>query len=1155
MWLWRLPSPLLQGSWGRDDHADSIADPADHPVVVDGRVCRFDASAHTVVVDQRPAGALRLRERVGRDVALMPLLRRKRQAPTQGLRVLTASSLRLNLEDRVEAKRLRALRQGWQCADTETEILTTRGWLSHDELAVGDIALTLNHETGESEWQAVEAINAYEVADTAMVSMEGRLHSSLTTTGHKWPVLDTRTAWTPADAVRRRERRHGLEPRTAVAERPSATTTRRMVRSDALTSKQSLVTAAPCAELPQENVHSDAFVELVAWFWTEGSAREHGYVSITQSFKANPDCVVRIRDALTAVFGPGLPTTRGVPVPAWRERRDGNCAVFALNRFAGRRLIAVAPRKVVHDGFIHSLTLAQLELFVQTSIDADGHRDHGTNVVLTQAKKERIEPLILAAILTGRTPHLYPRRNGQWTVHLRDKATVSPMGASKTEWANRAKVVCKSYTGTVWCPTLPNHTWLARRNGTVYYTGNSDAWNYRDSIGELRYAINFLANSASRMRLFVGVEPLSGDIDQQPVRLSEGGHDIPDQFASEASQALNDLAANEGSRRTIMKNISTNISVTGECFVMGRVDPETAKETWTIRSLDELVLTDEKYKLREIPSGPQGIIPEIELDPKLTTISRVWLPHPRFGLLADSSMRAMLSDNESLLIMRRMIRSDSRSRLGRGLLLIPDELSIKVPTDDNEDPEADPFMGALAQAMMEPISDEGVASAVVPIVVRGPAEALKELRRVDLSMPYEKAAAETREELVGIIATSFDLPKEVIMGIVDLNHWSAWNVDDNTFRHHIEPHVIDLCDALTGGYFHPRLLANGVPSEYVNRLVIWYDPTELVTHPDQTSDALKLHENLALSDAALLRIAGFSEDDAPSKQEIQVRLLEKMRQWPPNLVMAFLHAWDPTLVAPAMVGPPAVPGITPTGVDTGDELKPQVLPGRPGAPAMLPAAPNGSSPASTAEQPVIGPPPAATASAVFEEERGPDGKWLPGPHEDKNPGASGGGSLPNDQKAAVGEYVGGTTKYNESLRSGGSLGSTEQQAVSNMDQAVSSQSVSADTTAYRAVYDSPQAGSQAPDYSGMEPGTKFTDPGFTSASSNSGYIDQVAKEYGAPDQALEIHVPSGTNALNVNGTLGDAAAHPEESEMVLGRGTTYEVVSQAEGRTVVQVVK
>lgn len=487
----------------------------------------------------------------------------------------------------------------------------------------------------------------------------------------------------------------------------------------------------------------------------------------------------------------------------------------------------------------------------------------------------------------------------------------------------------------------------------------ADAWNYRDSIGELRYAIQFLANAAARMKLFVACEAQGGE-DDEPKPLAEMVG-IPEQAVSVAAQAMIDFSHGRMDLMGIMETLSTNISVAGECFVLGRQDPESGEETWSIRSLDEVSLKDDKYELREIPDGPQGIIPWVTLDPETTVISRVWTPHPRFGLLADGPMRAMLSDNESLTIMRRMIRSDSRSRTGRGLLLVPDEVSIKVPEDDNEDPQADPFFGALTQALMEPIGDEGVASSVTPIVIRGPAEALKEMRHLTLAQPYEEAAAKVREELIGIIATSFDLPKEVIMGVADLNHWTAWAVDDNTFRHHIEPHVIKLCSALTGAYLRPYLIANGVPKEWARRMVFWYDPTELVTHPDRTKDALELHDRLVLSDGAMLKVAGFPDTDRPSKQEIQVRLLEKMRTWPPNLVMAFLHAWDPTLVAPAMTGPPAVPGITPTGVDTGEHAG-EPLPGRPGAPAQIEAAPPAAP--SSAEQPTPGPPPITAAGNV-----------------------------------------------------------------------------------------------------------------------------------------------------------------------------------------------
>jgi hypothetical protein len=494
----------------------------------------------------------------------------------------------------------------------------------------------------------------------------------------------------------------------------------------------------------------------------------------------------------------------------------------------------------------------------------------------------------------------------------------------------------------------------------------ADAWNFRDSIPELRYAVQFKANAMARMRLFVGVEPEVGE-SEKPVPLDESTG-IPDQFAEIARKALADLAVDEGQRRDLLKKLSTSVDVPGEARILGQTNPETGEESWSVRSTDEIEIRDDGYWMREIPDGPQGIIPWTQLDPELTALSRVWVPHPRFELMADSPMKAILQNCETLLLLRRMIRAEARSRLNRGLLTVPDELSIKVPEDDNEDPQADPFMASLTQALIEPIGDEGVASAYAPIAVRGPAEILKALSRISLTEPFEEQAAKCREELLVGIAVGIDVPNEIFSSSYDANHWSSWQVDDNTFRHHLEPHAITLCDMLTGGYFRERIIADGVPPEYAHRMVIWYDPVELITHPDRTADALKLHENLVLSDAALLREAGFAETDAPSKQEIQVRLLEKMRTWPPNLVMAFLHAWDPTLVAPAMVGPPAVPGISPTGVDTGEHLG-EPLPGRPGAPApQITAGPSPAPSPTPAEQPEQGPPP-ITASGAAESRR------------------------------------------------------------------------------------------------------------------------------------------------------------------------------------------
>lgn len=486
----------------------------------------------------------------------------------------------------------------------------------------------------------------------------------------------------------------------------------------------------------------------------------------------------------------------------------------------------------------------------------------------------------------------------------------------------------------------------------------SDAWAFRDSIGELRYAVKFLANCTARMRVYPAIYPLGGESDA-PVALDKAP-DVPAQVISAAGQAISDLGNDRNAISGLLSMASENKSVAGESYLVGRTDQQTGEQRWSMRSVDELVVVDDKWHLREIPDDRQnGVIPWIALEPEFTVISRIWTPHPRFQLLADSPLRAMLDDCESLMILRRMIRATGRSRLARsGIMAIPDGFSIKVPTDDDQDPDADPFMAALEQAMSVPIADEGVASVAVPIVIRGPGDEIAKIKIINLSGEFDAQASKTREELIGIIATSFDLPKEVIMGISDLNHWSAWQVDDNVFRHHVEPHVISVCDDLSAAYLRPYLAAKGVPDMWVQRMAFWYDATELVTHPDRADDAEKAYAAMTISGKAYRAATGFAEEDAPTVQELEMRRVMDIRALPLNLLMEYASRADPTLIVPAMTGPPQLPGIKPGGgVDVGADGQPK--PGAPVLPGTVPSAGVPALPKPTTAPP--GPPPAASA--------------------------------------------------------------------------------------------------------------------------------------------------------------------------------------------------
>jgi len=336
------------------------------------------------------------------------------------------------------------------CVDDQTQILTRDGWKKESEIQVGDQVLTLNHETGLSEWGPVKDIYRAEVVDEPMLSMQRKGHSSLTTPEHRWPVLRPRYQ----DGVRYLAREF--------------TTTQELFREHAIP------TAAPAADLPTEPKYLDDFVELMAWYWTEGS--DSGRITICQSHTKNPVKVDRIRGCLTRLFGARATTLRKSVVPSWTDAIQdcvssygGPVTVFRLNKLAGDQLRPLAPSKIVSLDFIQNLTRAQLELFIDVSCQGDGWH-YPRNLDIWQRNPRALDAYELALVLSGRMVSTI-QSDGGHAVGNWVRSTVRPM---KSLTGTHDQEVVK-YTGTVWCPVTDNGTWFAKRNGTTYYTGNS-AW-------------------------------------------------------------------------------------------------------------------------------------------------------------------------------------------------------------------------------------------------------------------------------------------------------------------------------------------------------------------------------------------------------------------------------------------------------------------------------------------------------------------------------------------------------------------------------------------------------------------------------------------------------------------------------------------------------
>lgn len=433
-----------------------------------------------------------------------------------------------------------------------------------------------------------------------------------------------------------------------------------------------------------------------------------------------------------------------------------------------------------------------------------------------------------------------------------------------------------------------------------------EAWRYYDECGEIWFAANFVANCLRKIRLFAAVQP---DISQPPVAIDDTASGPLGQAVVEVER----LGRADGGMGGIMAGLGLNLSVPGDCVLVGSED-ETGVERWRVCSSDEVFVNAAgQWAVRGSPTDRKGS----PLDPETSVAYRVWRRHPHWSMEADSPMRAILDVVEELLILSRAIRASARSRLaGAGMLLWPSESSLgtanPATTPEISGQAVDPVLADLMTAMLTPIGDEGTAAAVVPLLAKLPGDRIAQVRHLLFDRPIDPELARQRAELLKRIANGLDIPAEILLGMQDSNHWTAWQIDEQTFKAHLEPLVIQICGALTSEFLRPAL---GVTDPLESDVLVWYDASALIGHPNRSQDAKDAHDRLVLSDAALAHYLGFSDDDMPTDEEIQERVAREALK-----KMGALRAGEVLGEATSVSAREATePGIPATGPDAGNQ--------------------------------------------------------------------------------------------------------------------------------------------------------------------------------------------------------------------------------------------
>lgn len=351
-------------------------------------------------------------------------------------------------------------RQAGNCVDAETEILTAHGWCKYYDLNEGDQILSFNMSTHQLERDVVKRVNVYTHGRYECVEFRHPSLSAVTTLNHRWPV------YTPRDS----------NSYHFVTTQDMSTKSR-----DQILRCATGLRAGYSTDIPESPIHlEESHYRLLGWLLTDGSMKGTKNI-ISQSLTANLSKCERIEQLLNNT---GLSYTKKIK----NKRLCGGLyqiAYFYVHKcpFMDWVRQLVTDEYALRPEFIFTLSMEQARWIIEEMILGDGcvNRSHITICCGNKTKADSLQLIACTAGFgssskceTGAVGRRAYGRVGNSTGYAETKKPYYRVSLLHRDKAHiyshhrHPKVV-----DTVWCPTTGNGTWVARRNGKVYITGNS----------------------------------------------------------------------------------------------------------------------------------------------------------------------------------------------------------------------------------------------------------------------------------------------------------------------------------------------------------------------------------------------------------------------------------------------------------------------------------------------------------------------------------------------------------------------------------------------------------------------------------------------------------------------------------------------------------
>lgn len=406
------------------------------------------------------------------------------------------------------------------------------------------------------------------------------------------------------------------------------------------------------------------------------------------------------------------------------------------------------------------------------------------------------------------------------------------------------------------------------------------AMSYYDLVPEVKFAAQFMSQMLRKVRLYPAL--LDPDT-HEPEELHSGP--VYDAFAriQDRNGGMEELQGSYGKLKFLI----------GECYLTVSPDEERG-EVWECLSPNELrvqpggiatrfrapMLSADQYLIRPAeyvvgndPATVEAYGDELgpafrEQGPDIIVVYRLWRPHPAYSWLADCSMQASIDILEELVLSTYSVRAQLKSRLNQaGVLWVPDEISFtSLGNDPEEDPTSDEFQARLENAIMTAIGDPGSAAAFSPLIARVAAEYIGKIQHTKFNdTAGELAEINQRSEMVERFGIGAELPPELFKSQGDLNHWTGWLIDEQTWKSYGHPAALEMATDFCAAYLQPAVRDDF--ADWAN-VRVGIDPSAVINHPDRAKDADALYLGRAISKKVWRESKGYNENDAMPEDEV-----------------------------------------------------------------------------------------------------------------------------------------------------------------------------------------------------------------------------------------------------------------------------------------------